>query len=284
MTQQTDNKNNKSNKNNTAGCVVAILVGAGILFAVTSFAEGGGMAQPAIAFFAGAAIVIVILIGVITGSSKQIERRIIADSSDSQDMLDSVKEQPSQGTSKAKTTRLQVLIAATVFGIIGIIVVYLYLYRENTGVNVEWVYRTKPEDSPIVEVLAHETNIRVKTQSGDYYYTSPYYCEENCWNTDGGYPGWEKNAINDPSCRAKSSPPPPPEGQIRDEFIFRTCEFVTEDTRILIAKDGGLWLWYKWISSPASIFAEALVYSVLVAPLFSLIGVLIVNAFRATKK
>jgi len=288
-----DKNSIQKNEKNGFGCfgiaVVTILVVAAILLILTSFMDGfsAGIFQMVILFFGAIALVGVILIGVITQSIRGEKKDNSSASDNSLGTPDSEQELnvPSQQSSPAKGS--QILFIATAFGIIGIIAVYTYLYRENIGVNQEWIYRAKPENSPIAEVRVLsqiEPIILVKTQAGNYYYTSPFYCEKNCWDNDRNYQDLdpEEYTINDPLCKAKASPSLPPEGQTGDELIFRDCPYTdTQETRIVLAKNGGLWIWYKWVWG--SIVGTTFGYSLLVAPIFSLVGILFYNAFKSTK-
>jgi amino acid transporter len=176
---------------------------------------------------------------------------------------------------------------AIISGFIGIIVVSIFSYRDNAGVNVNWKYFPKPDGSPIEEVLSDQSFVVVKTQSGNRFIARHSLCnEEYCWDDDlSRWMFQEKKAVNDPSCASRSLPKQPPDNQTGEEYIFRRCSErgAVYETRIVVAKDEGLWVWHKIIEPTSYLIHSIFTRGLLAVPAFALIGVLLykgVNKFR----
>lgn len=289
-TNKTGNNDNSENENNNSGClrsiVITILIIAGILLALALLTDpvSAGIWIPLIIFFTIFALIVVTLTAILLKSRNYAEHNNGYIVNDSQSMSKTSKDDKFNNQTISETKEFSLPRVAIISGIIGIIVVFIFLHRENTGANVNWKYLPKPDDSPIDEILSDQLFVVVKTQSGNRFIARPSVCHEYCWDDD--FSGWafkEEEAVNDPLCPDKSSPKPPPEEQIRDEFIFRLCKSdgSIREMRIVIADNGDLWVWQKWIDSTYGVISRTISNSIFVAPVFALLGVLLYKMFRS---
>jgi hypothetical protein len=290
-TNKTGNDDNsKENKNNNSGCLrsapVTIIVSAAILFILTSFTDDYSAMyfRYIIGFFTIFALILVALITIIDNSKDDDKKNGIETSANSETDVSLTKENLSINQTARQSEKKRVQGVAIFFGIIGIIVTFIYSHRDNAGVSTRWKYLPKPEESPISEIITDHFVVIVKTESENDYVARPDICYQYCWEEDINY--WvfkEEDATNDPSCPAKSQPQPPPEEQIRDEFIFRLCKSdgSIREMRIVIADNGDLWVWQKWIDSTYGVISRTISNSIFVAPVFALLGVLLYKIFRS---
>ena len=278
---------------NKDGATFAILVGTGILLFFSSFGGLGGLLHLYIIAFAVFSLVIVNIFSIISKS-----------------IIDTNPQLKGFQTIKAP-----IIVVAIVSGIIGIIIVFLYQQQlnviENSGINVQWNYYPKPEDSPIEKFTSDGSLIMVKTQSEQYYSaTAQEQCYvDSCWFKLSSYENktYEDDLLNeyrldelktldkrfnqiesttnDPNCYAKSFPLDPPEGEINDNVIFRGCPYGYGDVsevHIIAAKDGGLWIGYHRYSR-SNVISNTFWYSIFIAPIFALIGVLLFKQLKPRK-
>lgn len=286
LTKNTDNNKN----NNVNGAIFAILVGAGLIIAIDTFFGSGGIANRALLGLTILALIIVTLVSIINKSLKDI----------------SLNTQSASHSKIMQISRAPIVWVAIIFGIIGISIAYLYSYRNNLGINVQWNYYPKPENSPIEKFTSDGSGIMVKTQSEQYFTTSAWErCYgDYCWFRLSSYENitYEDKLLNelrldeikaleerfeeiestiaDPACYAKTLPKYPPEGQISNALIFRECKHGdVHETRIIVAKDGGLWIWYNW-SSQSNVITNTFLISIFVAPVLALIGALLFKLLR----
>jgi hypothetical protein len=284
-------KKTDNNKNNNNGClkrVVAAILIIAVLLILASFAIPY-MAYYAIifiTFYTIFALIVVALAAILIKSKKESEKNRGDGIDDNQSIPKASSDSKVNRPTPPETSNPSLLKVAIMSGIIGIIVAFIFVHRENAGVNVNWKYLPKPDDSPIEEILSDQSFVVVKTQSGNRLIARHALCYEYCW--DDNFSRWafkEEEAVNDPSCAARSLPKQPPDKQTGEEYIFRQCKHgAVYETRIVVAEDGGLWVWYKLIESTLNVvFRSIFTYGFFAAPAFALVGVLLykgVNKFR----
>lgn len=265
--KKTDNNNSGGSKN----AFVIILVFAGILLVLTSFGDDYSAIffRIFIVFFTVFLLIVLSLSEVLKDKEK-----VDIDTTPDTQVMNPGEEDVSNRQISPQTKKVRV--AAAISGIIGFIIVfifgYLQAYQENVGANVRWKYLPKPEDSPISEIITDHFVVIVKTESGNDYVARPDICYQYCW--EDNINSWvfkEEDSVHNPSCSAKSQPQPLPEEQIVEEFIFRLCKSddTVRETRIVIANDGGLWVWQHWIYPTSTVINRSI----------SPIGILVILAF-----
>jgi hypothetical protein len=312
----TKNNKNRSNKNGGLGsAAVFILVGAGIFIFVLSLTEAGGMAVPFYIALTALALVVATLISTISKSLKEIESGDTKTGDENQVTSKPLEEIISAPQTEShprilKILRAPIIWVAIVFGIVGIITTFLYFHRENTGINVQWNYYPKPEDSPIEKLTSDGSKIMVKTQSEQYFTARAYErCYgDYCWHRESSFENiiYEDKSLdefrlneikiledefkeiestfNDSACYTKTSQKYPPEGQISDALIFRECmRGDVRETRIIVAEDGGLWVWYN-SSSQSQVIINTFIISIFMSPTIALVGTLLYKAFSSAIK